>query len=136
MSEAHWQDCIHFLQLVSDSAPSVRKLSWSDGSITVTPNPTPVEELGQQLVAKLVKFEEVHFPSLSFDEDIANYYEDYHIFGGNGINGAILRALPAATGEEGSKLKSLTLHFRVIYFKYLAGWLAEAQKKLTVNIIS
>ena len=89
-----------------------------------------MEELGQQLVAKLVKFEEVHFPSLSFDEDIANYCR---IFCGNGINAAILRALPAASGEEGSKLKSLTLH---CCQTNLAGSLAEVQKKLTVKIIS
>ena len=137
MSKVFWEDCIHFLQLVSDFAPSVRKLTWREGSITVTPNPTPVEELAQQLVEKLVKFEEVHFPSVSFDvrtDRPLSYgaYLRFLRFEGIGINAAILRALPAATGEEGSKLKSLTLH---CHQTNLAGSLAEAQKKLTVNII-
>ena len=142
MSKVFWEDCIHFLQLVSDFAPSVRKLTWREGSITVTPNPTPVEELAQQLVEKLVKFEEVHFPSVSFDVRMHRNYTNPLSYGeylrflrfeGIGINAAILRALPAASGEEGSKLKSLTLH---CCQTNLAGWLAEAQKKLTVNIIS
>ena len=108
-----WEDCIHFLQLVSDLAPSVRKLSWRKGRITVTPNPTPVDELAQQLVAKLVKFEEVHFSSSpSFDEDVANYLslqDPLNPTMGNGINSAIMKALFAASGREGAKLKSLTL---------------------------
>ena len=142
MGQIFWEDCIHFLQLVSDFAPSVRKLSWREGSITVTPNPTPVEELAQQLVEKLVKFEEVHFPSVSFDVRMHRNYTNPLSYGeylrflrfeGIGINAAILRALPAASGEEGSKLKSLTLH---CCQTNLAGWLAEAQKKLTVKIIS
>ena len=38
MGQIFWQDCIHFLQLVADFAPSLKKLSWRDGGITVTPN--------------------------------------------------------------------------------------------------
>ena len=41
MGEIFWEDCMLFLQLVSDFAPSVKKLSWIGGGvITVTPNPT------------------------------------------------------------------------------------------------
>ena len=137
MGQIFWEDCIHFLQLVSDFAPSVRKLTWREGSITVTPNPTPVEELAQQLVEKLIKFEEVDFSSPSFDEDVANYlsFDDPQIprFG-NGINSAIMRALPAASGREGSKLKSLTLDCHGVFFNHED--LAEARKKLRVNMVS
>ena len=137
MSKVFWEDCIHFLQLVSDFAPSVRKLTWREGSITVTPNPTPVEELAQQLVEKLIKFEEVDFSSPSFDEDVANYLSFDHPqiprFG-NGINSAIMRALPAASGREGSNLKSLTLDCHGVFFNHED--LAEARKKLRVNMVS
>ena len=137
MSEVFWQDCIHFLQLVSDFAPSIKRLSWREGSITVTPNPIPVEELAHQLVMKLIKFEEVHFSSPSFDEDVDNYlsFDDPQIprFG-NGINSAIMRALPAASGREGSKLKSLTLDCHGVFFNHVD--LAEARKKLRVNMVS
>ena len=132
MRKVFWEDCIHFLQLVSDFAPSVRKLTWREGSITVTPNPTPVEELAQQLVEKLVKFEEVHFYSF-FDEDLPHFFfphEDPPRFG-NGINVAVHRALAAASfdGEE-SRLKVLTL---VDYGQSDSAALVEARKKLTVN---
>ena len=132
MSQIFWQECLQFLQLVSEFAPSVKKLSWSERSITVTPNPTPVDELAQQLVAKLVKFEEVHFSS-SFDEDISHYLflDEHPPRFGNGINAAILRALPS--GKEGSKLKVLTLDYG---FQVHPQDLAEARKKLTVNIAS
>ena len=137
MRQIFWEDCIHFLQLVSDFAPCVRKLTWREGSITVTPNPTPVEELAQQLKTKLIKFEEVDFSSPSFDEDVANYlsFDDPQVprFG-NGINSAIMRALPAASGREGSKLKSLTLDCHGVFFNHED--LAEARKKLRVNMVS
>ena len=132
MSKVFWEDCIHFLQQVSDFAPSVRKLTWREGSITVTPNPTPVEELAQQLVEKLVKFEEVHFYSF-FDEDVPHFFfphEDPPRFG-NGINAAMHKALAAASfdGEE-SRLKVLTLD---AHEPSDSAALVEARKKLTVN---
>ena len=134
MAQIFWQDCIHFLELVSAFAPSVRKLSWSEGSITVTPNPTPVEELAQQLVEKLIKFEEVHFSS--FYEDFPHYFfphEDPPRFG-NGINAAIHRALAAASFDgEDSRLKVLTLDDEE---PSNSAALVEARKKLTVNIQS
>ena len=133
MGEIFWQDCMDFLQLVSDVAPSVKKLSWQEGPITVTPNPTHVDKLAQQLVAKLVKFEEVHFSS-PFYEDYPHYFFPHERpprFG-NGINSAILRALPAAMDEDGSELKVLTLHCQAFYNP---ADLAEARKKLTVNMI-
>ena len=120
--------------------------SWRDGTITVTPNPTPVKQLAQELGAKLVKFKEVHFSSertrtginssaCSFDEDACRhlfFYERPPRFG-NGINSAILRALPAALEREGSRLKSLTLDCNCVFNN---TDLIEARKKLTVNIIS
>ena len=136
MSKIFWQDCIHFLQLVSNIAPSVKKLSWNEGTIAVTPNPTPVEELAEQLMGLLVKFEEVHFSQRSFDEDISNHlnFDERPPRFGNGINSAILRALPAASGREDSKLKVLTLDCHEFFFN--RADLAGARKKLTVNIVS
>ena len=137
MGQIFWQDCIHFLQLVADFAPSLKKLSWREGRITVTPNPTSVEELAQQLVTKLVKFEEVDFSFFSlFDEDFPHFFfphEDPPRFG-NGINVAVHRALAAASfdGEE-SRLKVLTL---ADYGQSDSAALVEARKKLTVNLVS
>jgi len=95
LDQVFWQDCMLFLQLVSDVAPSVRKLSWLNGRITVTPNPTPVDELAEQLVRKLVKFEEVHFFLSTFDEDFPHYFrpDEQPPRFGNEINAAIHRAL-------------------------------------------
>ena len=131
MGEIFWQDCMDFLQLVSDVAPSVKKLSWQEGSITVTPNPTPVDKLAQQLVAKLVKFEEVHFSS-PFYEDYPHYFFPHERpprFG-NGINAAIHRALAAAS--EDSRLKVLTLSGNEPSHSEA---LVEARKKLIVNLV-
>ena len=33
MGEIFWQDCTHFLQVVSDFAPPVKKLQWKEGAI-------------------------------------------------------------------------------------------------------
>ena len=135
MGQIFWQDCIHFLQLVADFAPSLKKLSWREGRITVTPNPTSVEELAQQLVTKLVKFEEVNFFS-SIDEDFPHYFffDERPPRFGNGINAAILRALAAASydGEE-SRLKVVTLLDPATCSHSEA--LVEARKKLTVNLV-
>jgi len=138
MGEVSLQDCMHFLQLVSDFAPSVRKLSWMNGRvIRVTPNPTPVDELAQQLVAKLVKFEEVDFFLSTFGEDFPHYFRpDERIFG-NGINAAILRALAAVSyNGEDSRLKVLTLDRRESSHPAESAALVEARKKLTVNLQS
>ena len=125
---------MHFLQLVSDFASSVKKLHWEEGAITVTPNPTPLDELAQQLVAKLAKFEEVHFSS-HFCEDFPHcFFPDEHPprFG-NGINATIHRALAALSCSEDSKLKVLTLEG--LEPSHSAD-LVEARKKLKVNIVS
>ena len=140
MDQVFWQDCVHFLQLVSNFAPSVRKLCWMEGRITVTPNPTPVDELAQQLVAKLVKFEEVHFLFLSrFDEDFPHYFrpDERPPRFGNGINTAIHRALAAASYDgEDSRLKVLTLDDREPSDPVESAALVQARKKLTVNLVS
>ena len=142
MDRILWQDCIQFLQVVLYFAPSVKKLSWREATITVTPNPTPVFWLAQELVEKLVKFKEVHFSSssstlssYSFDEDLCRhlFFRERPPRFGNGINSAILRALPAALDGDGSELKVLTLHCQA--FSYNLADLAEARKKLTVNMI-
>ena len=122
MSQIFWQECLYFLQVVSDFAPSVKRVSWRERGITVTSNPTPVDELAQQLVAKLAKFEEVHFSS--------PFYEDNF---GNLMIPAILRALAAASSGEDSKLKVLTLDGEDSDY---SAELGEARKKLSVNIVS
>ena len=142
MDRILWQDCMQFIQYVQYFAPSVKQLSWGECTATVTPNPTPVFFLAQELVEKLVKFKEVHFSSssstlssFSFDEDVCRhlFFREHPPRFGNGINSAILRALPAALDKDGSELKVLTLHCRGFYNP---ADLTEAQKKLTVNIIS
>ena len=101
----------------------------------MAPNPTSVEELAQQLVTKLVKFEEVNFFS-SIDEDFPHYFffDERPPRFGNGINAAILRALAAASydGEE-SRLKVVTLLDPATCSHSEA--LVEARKKLTVNLV-
>ena len=120
----------------------MKKLSWREATITVTPNPTPVYFLAQELVEKLVKFKEVHFSSssstlssYSFDEDLCRhlFFRERPPRFGNGINAAIHRALAAASYDgEDSRLKVLTLcnsepsHSEA---------LVEARKKLTVNLV-
>ena len=96
----------------------MRKLTWREGSITVTPNPTPVDELAQQLVAKLVKFEEVDFGTFGFLRDASNA-------------NAVLRGVAASSGE-GSKLRVLSMPG---HFPYLSESLAKAREKLTVKIL-
>ena len=139
-----WQDCMQFLLVVHHFAPSVKKLSWRESTIRVTPNPFtyPVFQLARQLVEILVKFKEVHFSSssstlstYSFDEDALNplfFPKPHRRRFGNGINSAILRALPGALDGEGSELKVLTLHCQGFYDP---ADLADARKKLTVNMI-
>ena len=134
MGKILWQECMHFLQLVSDFAPSVKKLHWEEGAITVTPNPTPLDELAQQLVAKLTNFEEVHFSS-SFCEDFPHYFfpDEHPPRFGNGINAAIHRVLAALFYGKDSKLKMLTLEG--LEPSHSVD-LVEARKKLKVNIVS
>ena len=91
-----------------------------------------MDESAQKLVAKLVKFQEVHFSS-AFDED-SDEHEDYRDprFGYGG-NAAILRALAAASCDgEDSRLKVLTLDKRD---PVESAALVEARKKLTVNLV-
>ena len=119
----------------------IHKYNWRESTVTVTPNPTPVFFLAEQLVEMLVKFKEVHFSSststlstYSFDEDLCRnlFFREVPPRFGNGINSAILRALPAALDAEDSQLKILTLHCPGFYDP---ADLAEARKKLTVNMI-
>ena len=94
-----------------------------------------MDESAQKLVAKLVKFQEVHFSS-AFDED-SDEHEDYRDprFGYGG-NAAILRALAAASCDgEDSRLKVLTLDEREPYDPVESAALVEARKKLTVNLV-
>ena len=40
MDNIFWEDCVHFLQLVGDLCPSVKRLSWDKGGkIAMIPNP-------------------------------------------------------------------------------------------------
>ena len=86
----------------------------------MTPNPiTHVDKRAQNLVAQMVKFEEVHFFSPFVGEQQLAV---------NGINDAILRA---ASEVEDSKLKVLTM---VGDQPIDPAVLAVAQKKLTINM--
>ena len=40
MDKIFWEDCVHFLQVVADLCPSVKRLSWDKGGkIAMIPNP-------------------------------------------------------------------------------------------------
>ena len=124
MDKIFWEDCVHFLQVVADLCPSVKSLSWDKGGkIAMIPRRltaiTHVDKRAQNLVAQMVKFEEVHFFSPFVGEQQLAV---------NGINDAILRA---ASEVEDSKLKVLTM---VGDQPIDPAVLAVAQKKLTINM--
>ena len=75
----------------------------------------------EELVAKLVMFEEVDFGTFGFLRDASNA-------------NAILRGVTAAASSgEGSKLRILSMPG---HLPYLSETLVEARKKLTVKILT
>jgi len=120
MDQIFWEDCVHFLQVVADLCPSVKRLLWEKGGkIAMRPSPITMDKRAQNLTAQLVKFEEVLFYS--------QFVGEQHRYI-NGINEAILRA---ALDVEDSKLKVLTL---VGDQPIDPAVLAVTQEKLTVNM--
>ena len=109
-----WQDLIHFLQVIP---PSVRKLYLECLSL-MGPLP-PIRVLAEELVAKLVQFEEVH---LDFNNDMVPTLD------------AILRAV-ATVGSSGKASKLKILSIPGCCSILLADALTEARKVLTVNLI-
>ena len=111
-----------FFQTIIGNSPTVRKLSLKRFCVEKSTLP-PIEILAEELVSKLVKFEEVYFGICSFlvRNDV-------------GIADAILRRLTAviSSGEE-SKLKVFSMpgFERDISVSVLR----EARKILTVNIL-
>ena len=76
--------------------------------------------MAEELVAELVKFEEVDFGTFGFLRDASNA-------------NALLRGVTAvASSGEGSKLRVLSMPG---HFPYLSESLAKAREKLTVKIL-
>ena len=124
-----WRDCIRFLQIITRNSPTVRKLSLE--SLHLADPLPPSKVLAEQLVAKLVNFEQVDFGTDGF-------LRDHHWDAGdNSVANALLRRLaPAAmaavlSSGEGSKLWVLSMP---AYPRVIKEALAEARKFLTVNI--
>ena len=109
-----WQDCIHFIQVIP---PSVRKLSLEILGVQY-PHP-PIHVMAEELVAELVRFEEVDFRSF--------------LLYSRKMTDATLRRLTAviSSGEE-TKLKVLVMPAWTLHS---AETLAEARKVLTVNFL-
>ena len=110
-----WQDCIPLIQVIP---PSVRKLSLKMPKF-LEPVP-PIHVMAEELVAELVRFEEVDFRSF--------------LLYSRKMTDATLRRLTAviSSGEE-TKLKVLVMPAWVSASARLSETLAQARKVLTVN---
>ena len=120
-----WQDYIHLLQIIIENSPSIRKLSLEPKNLAVFEPRPPIDQLVEELVAKLVEFEEVDFGDDGFlrDTDIAN---------------AFLRGVTAMTSSgEDSKLRVLSMPgFKSsTVYPHISEAVAEARKSLTVNLL-
>ena len=113
-TEVPWQDCIHLIQVIP---PSVRKLSLEMFDF-LDPLP-PIHVMAEELVAELVRFEEVDLRSF--------------LLYSRKMTDATLRRLTAviSSGEE-TKLKVLVMPAWTLHS---AETLAEARKVLTVNFL-
>ena len=124
-----WQDFIHLLQLLP---PSVKKLSLE--RLDLLNHKPPTHVLAEELVAQLVKFEEVEFDSFGFVSGPP--VDSTAILSGRDHSTAILRRLTAviSSGED-SKLKVLSLPcFDLTESRISCETLVEARKVLTVKI--
>ena len=114
-----WQDCIHLIQVIP---PSVRKLSLEMFDV-LKPLP-PIHVMAEELVAELVRFEEVDFRSF--------------LLYSRKMTDATLRRLTAviSSGEE-TKLKVLVMPAWMSSSRssWISETLAEARKVLTVNFL-
>ena len=121
-----WQHFIHLLQLLP---PSVKKLSLE--RLDLVNHLPPTHVLAEELVAQLVKFEEVHFDSFG-----CGCGRGCGCGCGWDDSTAILRRLTAviSSGED-SKLKVLSLPcFDLTESRISCETLVEARKVLTVKI--
>ena len=121
-----WQDFIHLLQLLP---PSVKKLSLE--RLDLLNHKPPTHVLAEELVAQLVKFEEVDFDSFG-----CGCGRGCGCGCGWDDSTAILRRLTAviSSGED-SNLKVLSLPcFDILESRISYETLVEARKVLTVKI--
>ena len=118
-AQISWQDFIHLLQLLP---PSVQKLSLE--RLDLLNHKPPTHVLAEELVAQLVKFEEVDFGRFGWS-----------FLRGWDVSTAILSRLTAviSSGED-SKLKVLLLPICLTTLAIPDETLAEARKELTVKI--
>ena len=112
-----WEDVIHFLQILP---PTIQKLSLEGLDPVSRP---PIHMLAEELVAKLVKFEEV-------------YFDCYSLLENWDISRAILRRLTAviSSGED-SKLKVLSFPGLLYQDESFIETLQEARKVLPFKIL-
>ena len=128
MDKISWEDCEHFLQVVADLCPSVRRLWWvKGGKIAMMPNSTNVDIIlkrARDLVGHMAKFEEVHF--------FSPFVGEQQLAGGAGWSWLLkVLTMLAASDVEDSKLKVLTM---VGAQPIDPAVLAVAQEKLTISI--
>ena len=125
-----WVDFIDLFQIVIETSPSVRKLSVEPVELEDHP---PIDELAEQLVGVLVKFEEVDFGKDGFL---------YHRRNATVATAILRRITEVASSEEDSKLRVLSMGgfepssgSRASLAEALDEALAEARKILTVNFL-
>ena len=128
-----WVDFIDLFQIVIETSPSVRKLSVEPKELVELEDHPPIDELAEQLVGVLVKFEEVDFGKDGFL---------YHRRNATVATAILRRITEVASSEEDSKLRVLSMPgFEPSPSPFprpgtvLGASLAEARKLLTVNLI-
>ena len=118
-----WQDCMDFLQIFIGNSPTIRKLSLESFHVALSTTPQQLDEL----VTKLVKFEEVNF-------GMRSHYSFLDDRGLAGIANMILRRI-AAVGSSGKDSKLKVFSMPGLESCLSVNALAEARKILTVNIL-
>ena len=126
-----WVDFIDLFQIVIETSPSVRKLSVEPKELVELEDHPPIDELAEQLVGVLVKFEEVDFGKDGFL---------YHRRNATVATAILRRITEVASSEEESKLRVLSMggfepSSGSTLEASLAEALAEARKILTVNFL-
>ena len=126
-----WQDYKHLLQIIIENSPSVLKLSLEPTHLGHFEPRPHIDHLSEELVAKVVKFEEVDFGKDGFF---------YHRRNATVATAILRRITKVASSEEESKLRVLSMggfepSSRSTLEASLAEALAEARKILTVNFL-
>ena len=129
----YWVDFIDLFQIVIETSPSVRKLSVEPKELVELEDHPPIDELAEQLVGVLVKFEEVDFGKDGFL---------YHRRNATVATAILRRITEVASSEEDSKLRVLSMPgFEPSPSPFPrpgtvhGASLAEARKLLTVNFL-